>query len=444
MISPRIATARRATRTVTPYVAAEGDTIRIVEMPDLGAVTDSSSFVGEHVGSGRFTATALRDYIATALGAIDVRTYGAKGDGVTDDTVALQTAITAALARNATVFIPAGTYNVSNTLTANDNTKSIRIIGAGRHTTIIRTSHATADVMTLTVSFLELADFTVTASVARTAGSHIRTTSNVGLVRGICLDAFFVGILGNDSNCSFRDIITTNPATGATGMILDGYSSQCLIDNLQTYAGANQAIVGLHVKKCGALQMTNCGLVGQGVNLLIAPGSGQVVAAVYALNSYFDTAVMGVQIKPTGTGAVVRCRFDACWMCSHSDTGTSIEFTGSGIISGIHFVDCMMNDNTSAGLHVLGAPCSDISVLGGTFAHNGLGINFGVGVADFSVIGASAGAYGGLAGNTWGIAVTAGGSDHYVISNNRVRGNTSGGVLDGGTGTNKSVTGNIL
>jgi hypothetical protein len=38
--------------------------VRIVDMPDLGAITDDSSVVGEHAGSGRFGATAFRSYIA--------------------------------------------------------------------------------------------------------------------------------------------------------------------------------------------------------------------------------------------------------------------------------------------------------------------------------------------------------------------------------------------
>ena len=37
--------------------------IRIVDMPDLGGVDDTSSMVGERAGSGRFSATALRSYI---------------------------------------------------------------------------------------------------------------------------------------------------------------------------------------------------------------------------------------------------------------------------------------------------------------------------------------------------------------------------------------------
>lgn len=43
------------------------DGIRIVEMPDLGAVDDSSSVVGERLGSGRFQATALKSYILASV-----------------------------------------------------------------------------------------------------------------------------------------------------------------------------------------------------------------------------------------------------------------------------------------------------------------------------------------------------------------------------------------
>jgi hypothetical protein len=40
--------------------------VRILDMPDLGAVADASSFVGELAGSGRFSAPALRDFILYA------------------------------------------------------------------------------------------------------------------------------------------------------------------------------------------------------------------------------------------------------------------------------------------------------------------------------------------------------------------------------------------
>ena len=99
--------------------------VRITDMPDLGAVTDTSSVVGERAGSGRFNALALRDYMANTFvtqAAFDalrlpfnVRAYGAIGDGVADDTAACQACITAA-GEGGTVLFPAGTYKMSATL----------------------------------------------------------------------------------------------------------------------------------------------------------------------------------------------------------------------------------------------------------------------------------------------------------------------------------------
>ncbi len=72
---------------------------------------------------------------------IDVRAYGAVGNDSTDDTAAIQAAITAA--GGGTVLIPAGTYKITSSLTGGTN--GIRILGVGREKTIIKnygTDHA--------------------------------------------------------------------------------------------------------------------------------------------------------------------------------------------------------------------------------------------------------------------------------------------------------------
>ena len=89
--------------------------VRIVDMPDLGAVNDASSVVGERAGSGRFSAPAFRSYVSSYLGT-NVRDYGARGDGVSDDTAAIQAAINAVRAARGTVDFNAGVYMTSATL----------------------------------------------------------------------------------------------------------------------------------------------------------------------------------------------------------------------------------------------------------------------------------------------------------------------------------------
>src|SRR3954470_24116543 len=108
--------------------------IPIVDLPDLGAVTDSTSVVAEHAGSGRVTAPAMRTYIqagmasAAQLTALSARSYGALGDGVNDDTAELQAAIDAATTAQMPLFIPPGRYLISAALNIQ---RALRIFGAG-------------------------------------------------------------------------------------------------------------------------------------------------------------------------------------------------------------------------------------------------------------------------------------------------------------------------
>ena len=66
---------------------------------------------------------------------VNAKDYGALGDGQTDDTAAIQSAVNAVSQNGGTVFVPAGTYIVSKSILLSDR---IIFTGAGMGTTILK------------------------------------------------------------------------------------------------------------------------------------------------------------------------------------------------------------------------------------------------------------------------------------------------------------------
>lgn len=89
---------------------------------------------GEVVASGSTTARTLAERFGEV---VNVKDYGATGDGTTDDTEAIQDAIDACTP-GGTVFFPYGTYLISETLEVNADasSQSIRLVGAHGFTNI--------------------------------------------------------------------------------------------------------------------------------------------------------------------------------------------------------------------------------------------------------------------------------------------------------------------
>jgi hypothetical protein len=90
------------------------------------AVTLGSSVT---VASGPTTAPA-RNVRPIGAGWLNVKAFGAKGDGITDDTAALQAAITAGGAAHTTVYVPPGTYMVSDPIVIPAG-EGLTVAGAG-------------------------------------------------------------------------------------------------------------------------------------------------------------------------------------------------------------------------------------------------------------------------------------------------------------------------
>jgi hypothetical protein len=108
----------------------------VLSLTDLPGTIDASNVIYTPGGSGAVTTTVTAKLQQT----VSVMDFGAVGDGVTDDTAAIQLAITAAYAQEQALYFPAGTYLVTSTITMGNNVtdaaKFCYFFGDGRNSVI--------------------------------------------------------------------------------------------------------------------------------------------------------------------------------------------------------------------------------------------------------------------------------------------------------------------
>jgi hypothetical protein len=94
-----------------PSVANTGDVVIVRDMNRGGTFVYDATKSAENNGG-----TVFAGWVRQYSGAVNVKWFGAVGDGVTDDTVAIQMAINYAISLGTSCYIPAGEYIVSSTL----------------------------------------------------------------------------------------------------------------------------------------------------------------------------------------------------------------------------------------------------------------------------------------------------------------------------------------
>ena len=154
--------------------------------------------------------------MSTPAGYISIADYGAVGDGKTDDTAAIQAAFNYAEANGLGVYIPPGTYNYSNNLTAT----GIKVMGAG-NTSILAATNQADENLALEGNGGSLSDMELTAP----SGSRLQTAASAK-----------IGIYGA-TNFSVDNVTITG--AGSAGMIVMGASNGQIYDNTVTGTNAD-------------------------------------------------------------------------------------------------------------------------------------------------------------------------------------------------------------
>jgi hypothetical protein len=236
----------------------------------------------------------------SADSAIDVKAapYSAKGDGVTDDTAAIQAALNA-LTPGRGLYFPDGIYN-HNALTCSQNQVSVFGNGAVLYNTDPAEHGLTLSGTDITVHGLTFdAD---SAEVRNTSGTHLSITGDNAKIYGNtfknCANINVWIAAGENINVENNIIIGKGLGTGygGDGVYVSAAGYVNIVGNL--FRNVDDDCVGLNWRAASAYQTNHINVIG---NMMINGGSrGVSIAAVKDVKvsgNYFDTSALGaVQI----------------------------------------------------------------------------------------------------------------------------------------------------
>lgn len=269
-------------------------------------------------------------------------TYGAKGDGATDDTAAIQAALTAAAVSGGTVYFPPGVYRTTATLTFDYN---VNLVGASPRLSKIGLDDASANIMQrngTVATFFDAAQF-----IGNLHLYHMQTgVGNCVLPSVQARMVFF--------NCVFGDSTKSNAM-----MFYAGTDTDVRFDNCQFFCGGefSRAIVFHGAATGSRLVATGC--------IFESPNGGAYNPLNGMVHAARETTISNCQFRvwnhASGTAygiyvgavsgnniAVTGCQ----WLTNASKDGYLFKFAAlSGVQNFIESGNTTEEDSTTRGLY---------------------------------------------------------------------------------------------
>jgi len=256
-------------------------------------------------GSGNPVAVSLAgsmaapDFTASGTGAdtrtshdkfsdlISIRDFGAVGDGLTNDTLAIQQA----LAAHDAVLVPAGTYLITAPITLGERQS---LIGLGQSSVIKAQSN----------SFV---------SIEMTHG--FATLTNLRIEGGLA----GVKLFGRDGACVQNTVTDIQIIGAATGILLDGYNDSnqpCYWNNIARVLVEQPTLHGVHLMKSGAGDTPNANRFH--TVRVFSKGAGTTGSGFYVQAGQLNNAFVDCESNVNGPTA------DSCFRVGASSDKTLI------------------------------------------------------------------------------------------------------------------------
>jgi hypothetical protein len=377
---------------------------------------------------------------------------GAAGDGSTDDTTSIQSCITTATTSGQGIYFPPGTYKVTAALTISSG--NMLLYGTNSGTTKIVQFTAADNLFTIAnsgnpVNQVSLRNLQLEYNAANPAGITI-----------YCDDCW---------RTTFYHIIFGDPGTAhlfTTGIWADG-GNQVFVEDSQFNVAGSQ---GMYFMGTGDVYLSNLEVNGQSADTTttgVVFDSG--VGGIYAVNVNVTSGETGYLFENTQAGGIVpkfgfftNCLADTLngegW---DFEAASSMRLTNSwaatgnyGIlvksVQGLSITDSRIYNNVSAGIW-LRSGATDVTIKDSTITANSRtssgsfpGILVDAGVGNFQILNNQIGAADGFsATQSYGVVISAGASDDFMIVGNDLQNNVTGEYSNGGTGSHTVIASNL-
>ena len=391
--------------------------------------------------------------ISGGIGWFNVKTYGAIGDGTTDDTAAIAAAITAASSAGGVVYFPAGTYLVSSTLTVAAN--NVVLFGDGDASAILAApAIASSDVIytgnaSTVYSGIGVRNLKIYSASAKSGGAGIQMQKVFrGAIAGVTFskmynsvhlqDAVFIEVRGSDILDSAHHGIWIDATSGN-----DYYLTDLRLYNTSAASGQ-----GIYVSGGDAIFASDIDVIKFSNGLLIQPTTGQHSEWHFLTNCAFDSNTnWGLAIGYGAAGDTNGVVFTNCWGGSNGQDGLIIGGGGAtGAIRGIEWLGGRTISNEHHGIEFQ-SPATRIAIKDSisdgnshASANTYNGIDVAAGVTHLLISGNHS--YNGHGSGTQGYGLnfaTSSATDYLTIEGNDFSGNGTGTInnLAGVTGTHR-------
>lgn len=288
---------------------------------------------------------------------ISIRQFGAKGDGTTDDTVAIQNTLN----NFSSIFLPPGNFLFSNLTVA----KPIDIVGSGVSCTTLTCSTTTGNGISISSSSsrifrVNLRNFCITYSGIATSGSALYLNNiGQGAIRDLMITGGAAGVgpfnglfLNNVTQFPFDNIQVNNVL--ADGIHIDGNCTDLYLSNSRSDAnGLNGVLItnsqGIYCSNVSAYSNTGSGWK-------IAYGGTNPNINMFFVNCVGDSSQSANWLITD----LVRGYFANCWGNTQKNavntfvSGFLASKDPSGSLSRLEFVNCVANNNNAHGFSFTG------------------------------------------------------------------------------------------